>query len=331
MQTSTRARVAPKKLTRPEITKAFAELRKTVVTGNDDYMVAYLDDIARQRANGRRAGMFRRWSHRNHMLLRTQARMFGEDPLGLYAGRAQWARVGREVRSGVQPKVIWAYAPVTVKVPALTTPDDTTDTDETPRRYSAGFRLVEVFDWTDTVSVDPDFVEPNWTAPLAVGDHATLAALAASSPVPVNFVNLGGHTANGWLDATGITVNSSMPTGNQIATLSHELGHLELGHLDLLTQTRHDSDADEVRSRCEQEAELTQWLVLKTLGLDETVGNNLTVKTANYLRSWSDPDTGEAIEGHKRRAKLLDARLEQAMTAADAIIDRLLGPATPDA
>jgi hypothetical protein len=318
----------PVKLDRKQVTDAYAELRKAIVTGTDEHLVAYLSDMARMAANGRRIGLFRRWSHRNHMMLAAQRRQFGEQHIGLYAGAKQWARFERSVRVDARPKVIWAYSAVPVF--AAVEDDGTQDADRKVVGHRPGFQLVDVFDWSDTVADDPDFVEPNWCLPLAVGDAATRDALAASSPVPVRFVDVGSRNENGWLDATGITVDSSRPVGNQIATISHELGHLELGHLERLADTQHSANPDEVRAECEQEAELTQWLVLKMLGLDEEAGNDLTAKTANYLRTWIDPNTGDDVAGHKRRGKLLDARLDAAMSAAEKIIDRYLAVSQPE-
>jgi hypothetical protein len=322
------------KISKEKAQELFEGLRRQIVTGNDDAIVAYLSEMSRLAANARRIGLFRRWSARNYMFLAAQARWLHESHLGLYAGAAQWARIDRSVRPGSRPKLIWAYVP-----PAAAKTDDdaqgatptaSADTAKasksarpTPtQRRRPAFRLVEVFDWSDTVSDDPDFVEPNWATPLAAGDAGTLSQLIASSPVPVTLTDLGGSSANGWLDRSGITVNSAMPIGNQISTLAHELTHHQLGHLDLIAETRHGGDQGDVRIRCEQEAGLGQWLVLKQLGLDETVGNDITASAAAYLRSWSDPDTGEQIAGHKRRGKLLDARLDAALAAADAIVER---------
>jgi hypothetical protein len=326
------------RLTRDQVKELGKELNKRIVTGDNDAMLNYVTEISRIRRNAQRVGLFKQWSMRNYRLLLTQAHAYGEQHVGMYAGAEQFARVNRAVRPGAVAKYIWAPVPLksTRKADAATTAATTTaataapvgaasaaaDDTEPQGRTSYGFRLVDVYDWSDTMSTDPDFVEPNWATPFAAGDDATLGQLAASSPVPVHFADLGGSLANGWLDASGITVNTAMPVGNRIWTLIHELAHFHLGHLALIGDTRHSGgDVDAVRAQCEQEASATQFVTMKMLGLDEEVGNDVTTAAANYLRSWCDPDTGDEIAGHKRRGKLLDARLDAAFAAANIILD----------
>lgn len=304
------------KLTNEQIQNAFEDLRQEIITGSDEHLVEYLETMADLAANARKGGMFRRWSARNFMYLEAQRRMSGESHLGLYAGRAQWASIDRKVNAGARAKKIWAFSPKKDRR------DVSDDAEAEAPRMRAGFALVDVYDWSDTTSTDPTFIEPNWAAPLAVGDQATLEMLAASSPVPVEFIDMASRSENGYLCRTGIVVDASTPLGNQLSTLAHELGHFELGHLDALGSTA-GTDQAELRAKCEQEAALVQWLVMKMLGLDEAVGNDVTAAAANYLRTWID-DTGAEIPGRKRRAKLLDARLGAAMPAAEAIVDRYL-------
>jgi hypothetical protein len=319
--TTTATASAVTRLTRAEAQECFEELRRRIVTGTDEDMVNYVSELASLAANARKVGMFRKWSSRNYMFIESQRRRFGENHIGLYAGTAQWRKLARVPRDTARPKKMWAFVPPAAIRDEGLTPEELRAANAAHRSRPA-FRLVEVFDWSDTVSTDTDFVEPNWAAPLATGDNKTLDRLVSSSPVPVQFLNLGGATANGYLDATGITVNSDLPVGNRISTLAHELVHHQLGHLAVLGNTAEQGEQDEVRARCEQEAALGQWLVMKMLGLGEEVGNDITTQAANYLRTWSDPDSGEEIAGHKRRGKLLDARLDAALAAADAIVER---------
>lgn len=295
-----------------------AHLREYVVT---------MADLA---ANAHKTtGVFRRWSANNYMFLEAQRRMLGENHRGLYAGVAQWALIERQVRPDAKPKRIWVPMTFRVAAAATPTPGATAATPPAPApaanaapaaTHLTRFLTQEVYDWSDTFALNPDFVEPNWAAPLSSGDRATLDALVASSPVPVTFRDIGARSENGFLNAEGITVDLTLPLGNQISVLAHELVHHHLGHLEDLTGLRKGSvNADEVRARCEQEAGLGEWLVMLMLGLGEEVGNEVTDAAATYLRSWTN-DKGEELEGHKGRLKLLNARLNAALAAANSVV-----------
>ena len=359
-----------KKLSPKDVNEAFEALRKEIVTGDDEHMLGYLANIATFAANARRVhGMFRRWSHRNHLLLESQRHRLNESHKGVYAGTAQWSKLDRVVRSDASPKTIWAFSgrkpamtPATVPptpTPATTVigPASISSTAQVPTTVPTvttivspvasvasvaplatshhaggmGFMRVTVFDWTDTVSTNGDFVEPTWAAPLASGDRDVLADLVGASPVRVRFEDLGARNENGWLTSSGITVDSSMPLGNQISTLAHELVHHFANHRSRqaaasakIVKGEAMSERELVHARCEQEASLGQWLVMKMLGLDEQIGNEVGAAAATYLRSWVDPETAEEINGHKRRLKLLNERLDVAMAAATQVVDAFL-------
>lgn len=309
------------RLSNDELRDAKKELATALTRGDDKHLTAYLETLATTAANARRAlGVFKRWSLPNRITLESQRKRLGESHVGLYAGVAQWRKLDRDVRSDARPKVIWAYAGQdeddAVVAPAA-------GQAPTPaRRGRARFVPVTVYDWTDTAYTDPEMIEPDWSVPLAAGDQATYDALLASSPVPVTVLDQPARAEHGVLTREGITLyNAASPLGNRIETLAHELGHHHLGHLDRLVAAKKGEERDAVRAECEQEAQLTAWLVMKILGLDEAIGNDVTVATATYLRSWTDPETGEAVEGTKRRMKMLTARLDPALTAAETIVD----------
>lgn len=323
-----------KELTRTDIQTEFKKLRREVVTGDSTYMARYLDRLAALAANARRTkGVFKRWSHRNQMMLTAQERKLAEHHVGLYAGHAQWAKMDRAVRDDARAKFI--YRPVGGRpagndnhdgdAVAAEAPADhgefvTTD-DETPRQqHVARFALQSVYDWTDTYSLDPTFIEPDWAAPLAAGDQATLDTLVASSPVPVHFDGMAARREHGYLGDDGIHIDASMPVGNQIFTLAHELTHHHLGHLELI-RSAPAARREQVRASCEQEAALGQWLVCRAFGFDDSVDEELTENVAAYLRSWLDAD-GNEVEGHKARLRMLNDRLDTAMGAMNTILDQ---------
>ena len=68
---------------------------------------------------------------------------------------------------------------------------------------------------------------------------------------------------------------------------------------------------------------MVQWLVMKMLGLDEAVGNQVTTQAAEYLSSWTKLDKDGnpiALEGKKSRRRLLNERMGAALKVADQIV-----------
>lgn len=352
---------APKKLSREELKESVDALVDKIVNGDDRYWAEYTARLAAERAAGFRIGLFKTWSANNTFYLQAQVARRRSAVKGLFAGVDQWRKRGRTVRDGEQPYIIFGppafrrpAAPANppaatatqnqVTAPAATAGQNPAQQNQgtapaagTSNRLPAAnagrngslvFRrppVIEVFDWTQTAADDPDYVEPQWAVPLAAGDHDTLALLVDTSPVPVRFADIASKNENGWLDATGITVDESMPVGNRIYTLLHELAHHHLGHLDAISSTTacKQDDKDETRAKCEQEAALAQYLAMKMLGLDESVGNDITAAAGTYLRSWTrvgaDGNT-VPVEGHKTKRKLVLSRLGEAFKAADAIV-----------
>jgi len=192
-----------------------------------------------------------------------------------------------------------------------------------------GWGTTGIYDWSDTISIDPEFIEPSWESPLFAGDEATLEALIEAASIPVKFQDLGGRSEVGHTDGDEIVIDtgsSAAPrlVGNLISTLAHELVHVELGHPGKLALIKDKQERSDARAGFEAEAALGEFLLLKSLGLDEAVGAEITKSAADYLTSWLGED-GIFIEGHKGRMKLFDARLERARVAVDAIISRALG------
>lgn len=335
---------------RDELKIAADALLDEVVNGTDDVTQRYVARLAAEAANAHRVhGIFKRWSAHNRSYLHVQVKRRGASTKGLFAGVEQWRKLGRAVRPEelTRPYRIFGSPVVNVRNPrpaaaqGAGAPAQAQPQPAQPAAPAAGagnapavhrmYRkppIIEVFDWTQTYSTDPEYVEPDWETPLAVGDYTTLHTLVTSSPVPVVLrTDIGGMNENGWLNVDGITVDASRPLGNQISTLLHELGHHYGKHLEMLTDTRAAGAGDDglaqVRARCEQEAALTQWFALTMLGLDEQVGNDITAAASAYLRSWlrTDEDGNEVpVEGKKLKRKLLGQRLDAAIDAANAIV-----------
>lgn len=303
---------------REERSKLAADLRRQLVADNapSEHLVNYIGYFAKLRTAGLRSGMrgFGRYSINNLFLLNLQERRFGEVHRGLYAGVAQWRTLGRELKAGAKPKLIWAFVPPTTK-----TELDANGNEVTVTTSRFPYRVVEVFDYTDTF--DPEGgAEPDWAVPMQVGCDDTFAKLLELSPVPVRQRDLSGAGEHGHLSRHELVIDVSQPAGNRLGTLVHELAHHFCGHLDRIA-----TDGEAARAVCEQEAELAVYLFLRAVGLDETVGNDATTGVLDYLRSWNRGDTD--IAGHKARVELLHERIEAAWVAVDAMLNHLNGPA----
>lgn len=323
-------------LTRSEVQESFEQLRREVVSGGDEEIGSYLTELAHLAANAHRvSGSFRRWSHRNHLMLESQRRRFAETHRGLYAGRAQWRKLDRSVLPDARPKLIWAAlgsknetdaAVQTPKVPqgvrstttsavrsastapAKVTPATSAKASSVACKRSSfkGFRLVEVFDWTDTVSNDPDAIEPDWEAPLVGGFRATLDSLAEAAPFSVVFAPLGGVEGHLRMTDREVAIEESLPVGNRIAALCRAWALHDLG-----------SDKSVPVPDREAEAVVASVLACQMLGLD--TDGAATRTAATYLRCFAEPD-GTPIAGIKRQLKMLNGRLDRAMTIANSVV-----------
>lgn len=308
-----------------ELRDAKKALMRELVTGTDDARIAYATQLASWARRHLLAGVaFKEWSFANRSFLSGQARARGEAHrvIGLWAGKAQWTATGRQVKDGAAPYFIYR--------PVMVTPDSDQDGEasegQTPKpRFVGRFSTVEVFDYHQTVAVDPNFTEPDWSRPLVAGDASTLLALAGAvrgGAMNVTFERFGGDAAHGRTDGTTIVVDADLAVADQIATVAHEAVHVELDHPARLAASPA-AEREALRATFEAEAALGEYLLLKVLGLDESVGNAVTANAAAYLRSWEDANG----EGHKARFAALNARLSPSLAAAQAIAGRVGRPA----
>lgn len=311
-----------------ELSQAAEALREALVVGDTSGRVEkYLETFAAFKHNGAKAhGMFRHLSANNMALIEAQRKT--RQLIGLYAGVRQWELLNRAVKDSATPLTIWVPSFKKVKKAATaqavtTTPVVATAKDEVLTRFSTA----AVYDWSDTISLDPDFVEPEWESPLLAGDEQTLQALESAATVPVIYKDLGGAMETGHTNGSSIVIDTGSAAapraiGNLISTLAHELVHVEMGHPGKLALSK-GVEREALYALFEQEACLGEYLLVKSFGLDEGVGNEIAASCAAYLSSWSSLASGDT-EGYKKRMKMINSKLESARVVVDAILNRAL-------
>lgn len=320
--------VAKQKIKASNFKEDIDKLLDGIVNGTDEHWQNYANQISEEVSAGLKIGIFKTWSPNNRMLLRAQAHARGHSVHGIYAGENQWAKRERTIVEGEKP--FYIYGPPSYIVRGTTEDEDeNTDPQATPNRPAPGTRvwrrppLIPVYDYTQTQSTDPYYEEPNWALPLAGGNLETLQRLVELSPVPVRFKHMAARRERGWLDKTGITIDSSQSISQQIWTMAHELAHYHLGHLEQLGSTQNHTERKKVRERAEQEAAMAQYFILKMLGLDEEVGMDITAAASSYLRSWikiEKDGTETPLQGRKSRRRLLKKRFADTFSVAQNIV-----------
>jgi len=192
------------------------------------------------------------------------------------AGYRTWQGLGRQVRRG--ERGISILAPCTYR--RRDDADDDGDDDSPIRTVLRGFRVVHVFDVTQTEGDDlPD-------APIAILDgddpillrHQLAALIRAEGysftlgPLPMRWRGALGLTDFG---AKAVTVRDDVPAAQQAKTSAHELAHVLL----------HNPPHGLARARAEVEAESVAHIVCGAAGLVTDA------YSFGYVASWSGGDT----------------------------------------
>lgn len=229
------------------------------------------------------AKKFRTYSLRNQLLI--QAQYPGATHV---AGYRAWQQLGRQVKKGETGIAI--LAPMTRKV------EDEARAET--KSVLFGFRIAHVFDVTQTDGDELDIVR---LPDVDIDDPALLDRLverATADGLTVNFAEEGPGGARGWYAKATRTINvvRTLPIGNQVRTMLHELGH---AHDPFLLSG--DRPYDELV------AESAAYLVASTLGLD--IGDASTV----YVTAWGANTT--ELEGLAQRVLTTSERMEKLLAS----------------
>lgn len=233
------------------------------------------------------AGRFWRYSPQNIMLI------MGQNPTATrVAGRSTWAEMNRHILRGA--KATWIFAPNFHTENVID--KETGDVVEVTHRH---FTLVPLFDVAQTAVFQGrrDLYVPTFQRQLQNVEPLVAAATAWGKSVGyrIEFRPLF-RQVQGLGYATGggrLAVDSTVDVGAQLPTLTHELSHLRLSHLD-----REDID----RSLAEGEAEATSYIILKHFGYDS-------------------PASAAYLSNHRVTAERVKGSLKRITEAAADIID----------
>lgn len=173
--------------------------------------------------------------------------------VSMLAGFKKWQELGRTVCKG--ERAIKVLAPLTRKIK---------DKESDEEAYIiSGFRYVNVFDVNQTEGENLDFGHSD-----KVKGDICFDDIMKISPLPV-IVKYSG-TSNGNVNKDRILVAPKDNEAAMVATLTHEIAHLKLGHIG----SNLDKDTKEV------EAETISFIVCSYLGLDNQ-------KSQYYVGAWN--------------------------------------------
>ncbi len=227
--------------------QGYEELELALKQGRSAALERYLSVMAR----------FPTYSFHNSLLIYVQC-----PAATRVAGYRKWQSFGRQVKQGEQGIAIFAPMVYRRKHEA-----DQHDGDTPLERYVAGFRVVHVFDVSQTDGDPlPEFAEVSgepgsWLA--------RLEEVAKCRGIALQYVrSLGGAT--GGCSAGRISIVEDLPPAEKFLTLVHELAHAALH-----SGQRRPATTEQVR---ETEAEAVGFVVSRAIGLE------CTTHSADYIR-----------------------------------------------
>jgi len=214
---------------------------------------------------------FHQYSLNNQMLI-----MMQKPEATQVAGFNKWKELGRSVNKG--EKAIWIQAPMVVRKKS-----DDPDSDE---RRVIGFKPVPVYDVSQTngkpLPTPPVvYTQEQGEAPAGMVDD--LSEQIKSHGYTVEYEDLGADATakDGYTDPVGkrVVINTSRSSAHQAMTLAHELGHIDLGHMERM----HDYTRGGQRPQMEVEAESVAYVIGRHYGYKP-------VNPFGYIDGWAQGD-----------------------------------------
>jgi antirestriction protein ArdC len=233
---------------------ALKELAGALREGKSEALLTYLDSMSR----------FHQYSFGNCLLIAIQ-----RPDATLVAGFHRWKQLGRWVRSG--EKGIAILAPLISRRKAIDEePEEANDSEDANPRKLRGFRVVHVFDISQTEGNDLPKLGDIEGDP---GEKLQrVEEMIQEKGIELSYVeSLGG--ALGRSEGGKISVLSTLGLAETFSVLVHELAH-ELLH-------RGDRRKETTKVIRETEAEAVAYVVSKAIGL------SLSTKSSDYIQLWS--------------------------------------------
>lgn len=264
---------------------ALSDLAGELKAGKSDTLIRYLDMLSR----------FHSYSFGNCILIAMQ-----QPNASMVAGFQRWKQLGRFVKKGEKGIAILAPLVYRRKQDAAEETPANDDGDK-PARQVRGFKVVHVFDVTQTEGAElPEFSRLSGDP----GDYIDkMRTLIASHQIALSYEDL--PPGNGGLSKGGsIVIANGLEPANHFAVLVHELAH-ELLH-------RGERRAETTRRMRETEAEAVSYVVSKSIGLDTGT------RSADYIQLYAgDEDLlMHSLEHIQRVASLILAELQQPSAVA---------------
>lgn len=255
---------------------ALNELAKSLNEGLSDKLMNYLTAMSR----------FHQYSFGNCMLIYMQ-----KPDASHVAGFGRWKDFNRFVKKG--EKGIAILAPLVGK--RKKTDEQANEISEEPQKVLYGFRVVYVFDISQTEGEPlPEFASLGGD-PGEKLNH--LKVLYEKHGIALEFVANLPFDANGMSEGGKVSIKESLSKPQQFSTMVHELAH-ELLHWD----ANRESLTKTVR---ETEAESVAYVVCRSIGLD------VSTRAADYIKLWNGD------------AKVLLGSLERIRSVASKILSEI--------
>ena len=260
--------------------QAIGELEQALRTGRSERLQQFLDVMSR----------FHRYSWNNCVLIAVQM-----PEASFVAGFRRWLELGRHVRKG--EKGIGILAPL-----AYRRNQDADNTDEQVETVIRGFRVVHVFDVTQTEGKDlPEFAgihgDPGELLQRLEELTRSIGITLRIEPLPMGTK---GASCKGQ-----IVIADGLPPAERFAVLAHELAH-ELVHDD---QRRRET----TRTVRETEAEAVAYVVCRAFGLD------CSTRSSDYIQLYRGDETtlAESLEVIQKTATRIIECLHNAQPTAE--------------
>jgi antirestriction protein ArdC len=252
-----------------------AELEKAVTDlDTDENWLAYLDTMSK----------FHRYSFQNQMLIALQR------PGATHvAGFNKWKEMGRHVNKG--ERGISILAPKTIRETekdAAGKPSLDAKGKPVKRTKVIGFTTATVFDVAQTDGDPLPSIQRELSETPPLGFVQNLEDSIRRTGYEVSYEEITGG-AHGYTSPTEkrVVIDSRLTPGSQAATLAHELGHIQAGHMERISEyhTGHGGH----RGAIEVEAESVAYALCRNAGM-KTPAETAGTYVAGWARAERDPE-----------------------------------------